>query len=47
MTQDEIKYFYSLLSKKYRTIENKYIDEWKKIVEEGINSKYFCEKIFV
>jgi len=47
MTQDEIKYFSSLLRKKYRTIEKKYLVEGKKIVEEGINSKYFCEKIFV
>lgn len=47
MTQDEIKYYSSLLKKKYRTAEKKFLAEGKKIVEEGMNSKYFCEKIFL
>ena len=47
MTQNELKYYSSLLKKKYRTIEKKFLVEGKKIVEEGINSKYFCERIFV
>jgi TrmH family RNA methyltransferase len=47
MTQNELKYYSSLLRKKYRTAEKKFLVEGKKIVEEGIYSKYFCEKIFV
>jgi len=47
MTQNEIKYYSSLLKKKYRNSERKFLAEGKKIVEEGLNSKFFCEKIFV
>lgn len=47
MTQNELKYYSSLLKKKYRTAEKKFLVEGKRIVEEGIYSKYFCEKILV
>ncbi len=47
MTQNQLKYYSSLLRKKYRAAEKKFLVEGKRIVEEGINSKYFCEKIFV
>jgi RNA methyltransferase, TrmH family len=47
MTQNEIKYYSSLLKKKFRSLESKFITEGKKLVEEGINSNFFCEKIFV
>lgn len=47
MIHSDIKYYASLLRKKYRTSENKFLVEGKRNVEEGLNSKYFCEKIFV
>ena len=47
MTQDELKYYSSLLRKKYRTTEKKFLAEGKKTVEEGLGSNFFCEKIFV
>jgi TrmH family RNA methyltransferase len=47
MTQNDLKYYSSLLKKKFRFQENKFLAEGKKIVEEGINSKYWCEKIFI
>lgn len=47
MTQNDLKYYSSLLKKKYRNSERKFLAEGKKIVEEGLNSKYFCEKVFV
>ena len=47
MTQDELKYYSSLLRKKYRATEKKCLAEGKKTVEEGLESNFFCEKIFV
>src|SRR5690606_17746800 len=47
MTKNELKYYSSLLKKQYRNKEKKFIVEGLKSVEEGINSKYKCEKIFV
>ncbi len=47
MTQNEIKYYSNLLKKKFRISEKKFLAEGRKIFEEGINSKYFCEKVFV
>jgi len=47
MTKNVLKYYSSLLKKKYRNKEKKFIVEGLKSVEEGINSKYKCEKIFV
>jgi RNA methyltransferase, TrmH family len=47
MTHEELKYYSSLLRKKYRTTEKKFLAEGKKTVEEGIDGNFFCEKIFV
>ena len=47
MTHEELKYYSSLLRKKYRASEKKFLAEGKRTVEEGIESNYFCEKIFV
>jgi TrmH family RNA methyltransferase len=45
MTKAELKYFASLLQKKHRDDEKKFIAEGKKIVSEGIESKFNCELI--
>lgn len=43
----ELKYYSSLLTKKFRNIEKKFLVEGIKIVEEGLNSNYECEAVFV
>jgi RNA methyltransferase, TrmH family len=47
ITKRELQYYSSLLSKKYRQAENKFIVEGKKSVLEGLNSSYKCEIVFV
>lgn len=47
MKHEELKYYSSLLRKKYRATEKKFLAEGKRTVEEGMESNYFCEKIFV
>jgi len=47
ISKKELQYYSSLLTKKHRKTENKFIVEGKKSVLEGINSKYECEFIFV
>ena len=47
ISNNELKYYASLLNKKYRKIENKFLIEGKKIVEEGLASNYDCEKVFI
>ena len=47
ISKSELKYYSSLLTKKNRKSENKFIIEGKKSVFEGINSSYECEIIFV
>jgi RNA methyltransferase, TrmH family len=47
ISKNELKYFSSLLKKKYRQKENKFLAEGEKNVEEGLNSNFKCEKIFV
>ena len=42
----ELKYYSSLLIKKYRVEENKFLVEGKKIVEDGLASNFNCEAIF-
>lgn len=42
---NELKYYSSLLKKKYRSLENKFIIEGKRFVDEGIKSDYKCELI--
>lgn len=46
-SKSEIKYFASLKQKKYRKLENKFLAEGKRLVNEGINSNFECEKLFV
>ena len=45
LTANELKYYSSLLKKKYRSLENKFIVEGKRFVDEGIKSDYNCEII--
>lgn len=47
ISKNDIQYFSSLLTKKYRKAENKFIVEGKKSVLEGINSSYKCEVILI
>jgi TrmH family RNA methyltransferase len=50
MTKNEIKYYSSLLKKKFREDEKKFLAEGIKIIREGIcsqNWKKRCEKVFV
>ena len=47
ISKKELQYYSSLLTKKHRTEENKFIVEGKKSVLEGFNSNYECEIIFV
>jgi len=48
ISQSKLKYYSSLLQKKYRNEEKKFIVEGKKLVEEGIQqTRYRCEIIFI
>ncbi len=47
LSKNELKYYSSLLIKKFRDKENKFIVEGKKIVEEAIESKNKCDIIIV
>ena len=47
ITKKELLYYSSLLSKKHRKKENKFIVEGKKSVLEGMNSNFKCEVIFM
>ena len=47
ISKNELKYFSSLLVKKFRQQEEKFIVEGLKTVEEGLNSSYKCEAVFV
>lgn len=47
MTKNEVKYYSSLLQKKVREKEKKFLVEGLKFVQEGINSSNKCEIIFV
>ena len=46
ISQRELKYYSSLLVKKFRTEEKKFIVEGLKIVEEGLASNLNCEAVF-
>jgi TrmH family RNA methyltransferase len=46
-SKKEIQYYSSLLTKKHRQIEKKFLVEGKKSVFDGVNSNYECEIIFV
>lgn len=45
LSKSELKYYSSLLLKKFRDVESKFIVEGKKIVEEALRSDYECEII--
>ncbi|MCX6152221.1 MAG: RNA methyltransferase [Ignavibacteriales bacterium] len=47
LTNNEMKYYQSLLQKKKRREENKFIVEGKRIIEEGLQSNNNCEIIFL
>ena len=47
ISKNELKYFSSLLIKKFRQKEEKFIVEGLKTVEEGLNSSYKCDAVFV
>ncbi|QQS34807.1 MAG: RNA methyltransferase [Ignavibacteriales bacterium] len=47
LTNNEIKYYSSLLQKKFRQQEKKFIFEGLKIVEEGLNSDFKCEVVLL
>lgn len=46
VTKNELKYYSSLLQKKYRDEEQKFLVEGKKITSEALNSSYKCEVVF-
>lgn len=46
ISKQELKYYSSLLVKKFRAEENKFLVEGLKIVEEGLSSKFDCEVVF-
>ncbi len=46
ISQKELKYYSSLLVKKFRLQENKFLVEGLKIVEEGLYSNFDCEVVF-
>jgi TrmH family RNA methyltransferase len=47
ISKKELQYYSSLLNKKYRKRENKFLVEGEKSVLEGIHSSYICEAVFV
>jgi len=47
ISRNDLHYYSSLLKKKIRRSENKFLVEGIKSVLEGVNSKYKCEVIFV
>ncbi len=46
LTKTELKYYSSLLIKKYRREENKILVEGRKLISEAIGSGYECEILF-
>lgn len=47
LSKNELKYYSSLLKKKFRQEERKFLAEGKKIVQEGLRSNYECELIII
>jgi len=47
ISKNELKYFSSLLKKKFRDSEKKFIVEGEKSIQEGIESDFNCEIVFV
>lgn len=46
MTKNEIKYYSSLLNKKYRAAERKFLVEGKRIILDALAGSYKCEAVF-
>ncbi|MBI9072659.1 MAG: RNA methyltransferase [Melioribacteraceae bacterium] len=46
LTNNELKYYSSLNSKKFRKLENKFLAEGKRLVSELLNSSYEIEIVF-
>ncbi len=46
LTKNRLKYYSSLLNKKERQSENKFLVEGRKLLYEALNSSYECEVIF-
>lgn len=47
ITKNELKYYSSLLNKKDRNNEKKFLVEGKRLIEEGLKSSYDCELLLV
>lgn len=47
ITKNQLKEISSLLNKKFRKQQNRFILEGKRLVEQGLSSKYLCEQIIV
>ena len=47
ISKNQLQYYSSLLTKKYRKIENKFIAEGKRLVLEGLNNNYKCDSVFI
>lgn len=47
ISRNNLKYYSSLLNKKFRHSENKFIAEGEKIVTEGLESNFKCEIVFL
>jgi RNA methyltransferase, TrmH family len=47
LTKNRLKYYSSLLNKKNRTTENKFLVEGQKLIMEAIDSGYCCETILI
>lgn len=47
LSKNAVKYYSTLLNKKYRDKERKFIVEGKRLVEEALNSLYKCEILLV
>jgi RNA methyltransferase, TrmH family len=47
ISKNKLKYYSSLIRKKDRDIHKKFIAEGLKTIEEGLNSNYSCEIVFV
>lgn len=47
LSKNQLKYYASLLNKKYRQKEHKFIAEGKRLIEEGLNSNFELEVILL
>jgi len=47
ISKSEIKYYSALKQKKYRLQERKFLTEGKRLIEEGLRSKFQCDRIFI